>query len=209
MSVKHGLLTLLSESPHAGYELRNLFEQRTGGTWPLNISQIYSTLQRLERDGLVICEQADTSDAALWSITEEGSAEATTWWYTASTRTAPNREEASIKIALAITSPLIDTSQVIARQRTETLRGLRDYTRLKAQLGDLRTLDQENLAWAMLLDSYIFTLEAEMRWLEHVESKLRIFDLDKAPSQGGASPAISPVAAPAKSKESSKSGIQR
>src|SRR6266511_1516280 len=53
MSVKHGLLALLERGPMCGYQLRVAFEESTGGTWPLNIGQVYTTLSRLERDGLV------------------------------------------------------------------------------------------------------------------------------------------------------------
>jgi DNA-binding PadR family transcriptional regulator len=51
--VKHGLLALLERGPMHGYQLRVAFEESTGGTWPLNIGQVYTTLSRLEPDGLV------------------------------------------------------------------------------------------------------------------------------------------------------------
>jgi DNA-binding PadR family transcriptional regulator len=53
MSVRHALLALLSEGPKYGLQLREEFEARTGDVWPLNVGQVYTTLQRLERDGLV------------------------------------------------------------------------------------------------------------------------------------------------------------
>ena len=53
MSVRHALLALLSEGPKYGLQLRQEFESRTGEVWPLNVGQVYTTLQRLERDGLV------------------------------------------------------------------------------------------------------------------------------------------------------------
>ena len=53
MSVRHALLALLSEGPKYGLQLRQEFEARTGEVWPLNVGQVYTTLQRLERDGLV------------------------------------------------------------------------------------------------------------------------------------------------------------
>jgi len=51
MSVRHGLLTLLKRGPMYGYQLRVAFEESTGGTWPVNIGQVYTTLSCLERDG--------------------------------------------------------------------------------------------------------------------------------------------------------------
>ena len=53
MSVPHALLALLSEGPKYGLRLQKEFEARTGEVWPLNVGQVYTTLQRLERDGLV------------------------------------------------------------------------------------------------------------------------------------------------------------
>ena len=53
VSVRHALLALLSEGPKYGLQLREEFEARTGEVWPLNVGQVYTTLQRLERDGLV------------------------------------------------------------------------------------------------------------------------------------------------------------
>ena len=59
MSVRHGLLALLSEGPKYGLQLREEFEARTGEVWPVNVGQVYTTLQRLERDGLVEPVEAD------------------------------------------------------------------------------------------------------------------------------------------------------
>ena len=61
MSVRHALLALLSEGPKYGLQLREEFEARTGEVWPLNVGQVYTTLQRLERDGLVESEGAGTT----------------------------------------------------------------------------------------------------------------------------------------------------
>ncbi len=53
MSVRSGLMALLAEGEKYGAQLRSEFETRTGGTWPLNVGQVYTTLDRLVRDGLV------------------------------------------------------------------------------------------------------------------------------------------------------------
>src|SRR5207247_155974 len=53
MSLRYGVLGLLAEEPLHGYEVKNRFEALLGGTWEVNIGQVYTTLQRLERDGLV------------------------------------------------------------------------------------------------------------------------------------------------------------
>ena len=64
MSVRHALLALLSEGPKYGLQLREEFEARTGEVWPLNVGQVYTTLQRLERDGLVESDERRRGRAA-------------------------------------------------------------------------------------------------------------------------------------------------
>lgn len=208
MSVRHGLLTILTETPLPGYDVRREFEQRTGGTWPLNISQIYSTLQRLERDGLVTQSDSDQSDATIWTITQAGESEAHTWWYSAAPRNTPTRQEVTIKVALAVTSPHIDTAAVVSVQRTETLTALRDYTRLKSRLGPMSTLSRDDAAWSLLLDSYIFTLEAELRWLDHVESRIAMGLGAAHTATPQPSPHAADVASPPVSINASNGGTQ-
>lgn len=179
MSVKNGILSILSAGPAHGYLLRQEFEARTGGTWPINISQVYSTLQRLERDGLVSSDP--DSEPVNYAITAEGRQAVQDWWYSPTLRTAPERGEVAIKVALAVTTPGIDIEKVITAQRIETMRALRDFTLLKANLpldssapdpaGKDPHSTAQNNAWELVLDSYIFTLEAEARWLDHIETR--------------------------------------
>ena len=70
MSVRHALLALLSEGPKYGLQLRQEFEARTGEVWPLNVGQVYTTLQRLERDGLVTSDDGDDGPQKGYRITE-------------------------------------------------------------------------------------------------------------------------------------------
>lgn len=72
MSVRHSLLALLQERPRYGYQLRSEFQDRTGAAWPLNIGQVYTTLERLERDGLVRKEPGADGGQVVYSITDEG-----------------------------------------------------------------------------------------------------------------------------------------
>ncbi len=183
MSVRLGLLALLAEQPMHGYQLRQEFEARTGGTWPLNIGQVYTTVQRLVRDGLVEpvvqgpTGSADTDEAAdgareteQFTVTDAGRAEAGQWWTTPVLRGAPARDELAIKLALAVTVPGVDVVDVVRRQRTETMSALRDFTRLKGRTVEAH--GPQELAWSLVLDNLVFTTEAEMRWLDHVEARL-------------------------------------
>jgi len=165
MSVKHALLALLEQEPMYGYQLRAAFEERTAELWPLNIGQVYTTLSRLERDGLVESGDADDDGHQIYKLTDAGRAEVTDWFGSAVARTQPPRDELAIKIALAVTSPGLDIEVVLQRQRTATMAALQEYTRRKRATTDL--------AYGLVLDSLIFAAEAEIRWLDHCEARLR------------------------------------
>jgi DNA-binding PadR family transcriptional regulator len=164
MSIRHSLLALLARGPRYGYQLRTEFEAATGSTWPLNIGQVYSTLGRLERDGLVLRGGEDEEGRSVYSITERGLEEVRRWFATPLVRTERPRDELAVKLALALTSPGVDVRAVLHAQRAATLRTMRDLTRLKASA--------EGPAWRLVLDSMIFQAEAEIRWLDHCEATL-------------------------------------
>ena len=173
MSVRQGLLALLEQGPMYGYQLRAEFESRTGATWPLNVGQVYTTLSRLERDGLVEPAGSDGSGHAVYRITPAGRAEVHDWFSTPVSRTSPPRDELAIKLAMAVTVPGVDVRAVVQRQRTATIRALQDYTRLKSQAAAPGAeADAAELAWLLVLDSLVFAAEAEVRWLDHCESRL-------------------------------------
>jgi DNA-binding PadR family transcriptional regulator len=177
MTIRQGLLALLADGPRHGYQLRADFESRTGGTWPLNIGQVYTTLQRLERDGLVASngrntaadrgDRADRADRVVYELTDAGRQELADWWTTPVRPEARPRDELAIKLALAVMAPGVDVHRVVQAQRTDTLRALQEYTRLK-----VRADDRGDLAWLLVLDSLVFAAEAEVRWLDHCEARL-------------------------------------
>jgi DNA-binding PadR family transcriptional regulator len=170
MSVRNGLLALLAERPMGAYQLRQEFERRTGGTWPLNIGQAYTTLHRLVRDGLAEAapvQGAGADEVERFRLTTEGRAELSAWWANPVQRSNPARDELAIKLALAVTTAGVDVARVIQAQRTESLRSLRDYTRLKVDAAG-----PEDLAWTLVLDNLVFAAEAEVRWLDHVEARM-------------------------------------
>lgn len=170
MSVKHGLLALLERGSRYGYQLRAEFEQTTGGTWPLNIGQVYTTLSRLERDGLVRALPESDGGQRPYEITGDGRLELTLWFATPISQSDRPRDELAIKLALALTTPGVDVRTVVQTQRTATMRMLQEYTRLKS--GEPASGD---LAWRLVLDAMIFRAEAEVRWLDHCETSLARF----------------------------------
>lgn len=167
MSIKHGLLALLERRPMYGYQLRAAFEETTGGTWPLNIGQVYTTLSRLERDELVRELPAADAGQRSFEITDAGRTELTLWFSTPVSRTDRPRDELAIKLALALTTPGVDVRQVVQTQRGATMRTLQEYTRLKS-----RGAETGDMSWRLVLDAMLFQAEAEIRWLDHCEASL-------------------------------------
>lgn len=168
MSIPNSLLAMLAERPMYGAELKSEFERRTGGTWPLNVGQVYTTLSRLERDGLVVPSgEPDGEGRITYGLTTAGAAQALRWWSEPVAREGAPRSELAIKIALAVTAPGVDVASVLQVQRRATIAHLQDLTRLKR--GERADAD---VAWLLVLEHLIFTAEAEARWLDHVETSL-------------------------------------
>ncbi|MCF3964404.1 PadR family transcriptional regulator [Streptomyces fuscigenes] len=190
MSIRHGLLALLEEGPRYGSQLRSDFESRTGATWPLNVGQVYTTLNRLERDGMVVQESADEAGHPVYTITDRGREELASWFRTPVGRTNPPRDELAIKLAMAVGAPGVDIREVIQAQRHHTLQAMQDYTRLKAQALEPPPEAREEVAWLLVLEQLIFQTEAEARWLDNCEARLVRLSLlpaaDKAPGAPGA-----------------------
>ena len=169
MSVKHGLLALLERGPMYGYQLRVAFEESTGGTWPLNIGQVYTTLSRLERDELVRPLPKSEEGQRPYEITDAGRADLASWFATPVSRADRPRDELAIKLALALTVPGVDVQKVVQVQRTAALRSLRDLTKLKAGADPVA-----DAAWLLVLEAMIFQAEAEVRWLDHCETRISL-----------------------------------
>jgi DNA-binding PadR family transcriptional regulator len=170
MSIRHGLLALLERGPSHGYQLRAEFDAATGATWPLNVGQVYTTLDRLERDGLVAQDgPPDAEGRIAYRLTDAGHAEVRAWFTSPVSAKAAPRDELAIKLALAVTTPGVDVVAVVQTQRTATMASLQELTRLKVR-GDGG--DSGDLAWSLVLDSLVFRAEAEIRWLDHCEARV-------------------------------------
>jgi DNA-binding PadR family transcriptional regulator len=168
MSVRNGLLALLAEEPRHCYALKTHFEERTGQAWTVNIGQVYSTLERLERDGLVAPEGDGEGAAQAYRITEHGLRQLREWFDEPVMLDPPRRDELAIKLLLAVGAPHVDAMRLIQRQRGALVRVLQRYTRQKA------VLDEETeLPSVLLHDSLILTAEAQLRWLDLCEERLR------------------------------------
>ncbi len=167
MSIRLGMLALLAEGPRYGAELKASFERRTGGTWPVNVGQVYTTLDRLERDGLVSAGTADAEGRIRYSLTQTGLEAVSEWWVTPVDRQVTPRDELVIKLALAITSPGVDSAAVAQAQRAATMHRLQQLTRLKQSVDPAA-----DLAWLMVVEHQLFAAEAEIRWLDQLEASI-------------------------------------
>ena len=171
MSIKLSILALLGTEPMYGAQLRQEFEARTGGTWPLNVGQVYTTLGRLERDGLVEGNgEPDGEGRIAYRLTPQGRETVARWWTEPVPHDQTPRNELAIKLAIAVTVPGVDVSHIVQTQRVATMTHLRDLTLLK------REQHGDDLAWELVLESLVFADEAELRWLDHVEARLTPLD---------------------------------
>lgn len=169
MSVGMSLLAILDEAPTYGLRLKNEFEARTGGVWPLNVGQVYTTLGRLQRDGLVeVQNDEDAEGQKFYEITDKGRVLLGEWFEESSGGGTPSREELVLKLVMVARRANVDGLKVIQAERRQAVELLQGYTRLKR---DAPT--DADLGWLFLLDSLIFQTEARVRWLDACEVRLQ------------------------------------
>src|SRR5215471_14869180 len=162
MSVRHALLALLSEGPKYGLQLREEFEARTGEVWPLNVGQVYTTLQRLERDGLVESDgSADEGPQKGFRITGAGADELATWL------SSPPGDELVIKVLVAMRLPGTDVHEVIQAHRRYLVELMQQWTRIKE---DEASYD---VSLALVVDAELFRLDSVIRWLDSADGRLK------------------------------------
>jgi DNA-binding PadR family transcriptional regulator len=159
------LLAILDEGPGYGLQLKNRFEGRTGGVWPLNVGQVYTTLDRLQRDGLVAVRSDEDKGHKFYEITGQGRA-ILGKWFEEPAGGSPPREELVLKLVMVARSG-VDARRVIQAERRHAVELLQDYTRLKRDAPA-----DADLGWLFLLDSLIFQAEARVRWLDACEARL-------------------------------------
>jgi DNA-binding PadR family transcriptional regulator len=184
MSVRHALLALLAEGPKYGLQLREEFEARTGEVWPLNVGQVYTTLQRLERDGLVESDDAAQDDQQYdqrkaqqkteqktqqktFRITADGAAELAGWLRTPPDMAAPPRDELVMKVLVAMRVPGINVHDVIQVHRRYLVELMQQWTRIKEAEAE------SDLSLALIVDAELFRLDAVIRWLDAADGRIK------------------------------------
>jgi DNA-binding PadR family transcriptional regulator len=177
VSVRHALLALLSEGPKYGLRLQQEFEERTGEVWPLNVGQVYITLQRLERDGLV--ESRDEREAGpqkRYTITPAGGAELDGWLRTPAGDIPPPRDELVIKVLISLRVPGADVHDIVQVHRRHMIELMQRYWRLKAEAAE------DDIGLALVADAETFRLDGIVRWLDAADARLK---LHPAPDPAG------------------------
>jgi DNA-binding PadR family transcriptional regulator len=168
VSVPHALLALLSEGTKYGLRLQHEFEARTGEVWPLNVGQVYTTLQRLERDGLVETDDGEGERSQKrYRITSTGERELAAWLRTPHDLVPPPRDELVIKLLVALQVPGADIHEILQVHRRHVIEIMQRYTRVKAAAG------VEDVELALVADAELFRLEAIVRWLDAAEVRLK------------------------------------
>jgi DNA-binding PadR family transcriptional regulator len=168
VSVPHALLALLSEGPKYGLQLREEFEARTGEVWPLNVGQVYTTLQRLERDGLAESDgAADEGPQKMFQITAAGDTELAGWLRTPPDLASPPRDELVIKVLVALRMPGVDVPGVLQVHRAYLVQLMQQWTRIKEDAAD------DDLALLLAVDAELFRLDSVVRWLDTADSRIR------------------------------------
>lgn len=167
VSVRHALLALLSEGPKYGLQLRQEFVARTGEVWPLNVGQVYTTLQRLERDGLVESYGGDEGPQKGFRITGDGEAELASWLRTPPDLSSPPRDELVIKILVALQVPGAEVHEVVQAHRRYLVQLMQEWTRLKEYAAD------RDLAFGLAVDAELFRLDALVRWLDAADGRIK------------------------------------
>lgn len=190
MGVREGLLALLDDGPRYGYQLKTRFEGATGRVWPLNVGQVYTTLERLERDGRVSVTLLDPDEVEArsdqstrsagaaqksYALTDAGRAELGAWWHAVPVDEPPPRDELMLKVLLAIEHDPDTALDVVTRQRTALLALLQQHRRRSAgttAAGTAATTRQPTLAEQLVSDALVVRAEADLRWLDLCESRL-------------------------------------
>jgi DNA-binding PadR family transcriptional regulator len=178
VSVRHALLALLSEGSKYGLQLRQEFESGTGEVWPLNVGQVYLTLQRLERDGLIESDDAEgDGPQKVFRITASGDRELMQWLRTPPATVPPPRDELVIKVLMALRVPGVDVHDLLQVHRRHLVEMMQQYTHLKVESSE------HDVGLALVVDAQLFRLEGVVRWLDAAEARLAGF-----PSAGPETP---------------------
>ena len=174
MPVKHAILGIIKEGPRHGYELKSIFDERIGNFWNLNYGQIYTTLDRLEKEGFISGteeEQDSRPDKKVYDISIKGVQELERWLQEPATKPRPLRDELFIKLLFISRENPELALRLIERQTYIYMEQMRELTETKYRLTK-DGINRENMMTDLLTDAALFHAEADVRWLRHVEANI-------------------------------------
>lgn len=177
MPVKHAILGILKEAPRHGYELKSIFDERIGNFWNLNYGQIYTTLDRLDKEGLVSGteeEQNSRPDKKVYDISPKGVQELERWLQEPATKPRALRDELFIKLVFMSRENPELAFQLLERQTQIYMEQMRELTETKYRLTKAG-INRDNMMTDLLTDAALFHVEADVRWLSHVEAKIHAY----------------------------------
>jgi DNA-binding PadR family transcriptional regulator len=175
MSVKYAMLGILAEKDLHGYELKISFDEKVGEFWSLNYGQIYSTLDRLEKEDLVTYDrqaQDRRPDRKIYSITRKGRKELDEWLSTPVNRVRALRDEFFIKLVFMDKNNPAPVLELIEKQKALYLKQMNHLTHQKVALKK-KPKDPDALTTELLMDAGLFHAEADIKWLTLCESKIK------------------------------------
>jgi len=160
--VQEVLLALLAKEPSYGYQLRARLQLALGPlAEALNQGQVYVTLNRLQKAGLVTSErvgQTDRPDRKVYQLTTMGR-ERVMEWLADTSWPKPAPAEFHLKLVAAAAAGLADPVRLVDTQRHALLAGLAAAQRA--------ALAEPNGSLAgLLLEGVVLRLQADLRWLE-------------------------------------------
>lgn len=177
--MRHALLALLSEGPKYGMQLKEEYEGATGDAWPLNVGQVYTTLQRLKRDGLVESNDTGADERQRdYRITARGRNELEHWLATPPGAEPPPRDELTTKVLVALRVPGVDAHEVIQAHRRQVVELMQQWTRFKQEGTEL------DLPFALMVEAELSRLGAVVRWLDVADQHVRRAAKEPARAEG-------------------------
>ncbi len=175
MSVKYAMLGILAKKDLHGYELKSSFDEKVGEFWSLNYGQIYTTLDRLEKEDLVTHDrqtQDKRPDRKIYSITRKGRKELDEWLSTPVSRVRALRDEFFIKLAFMDKNDPAPVIELIEKQKALYLKQMNRLTHQKVELKK-KSKVPDALTTELLMDAGLFHAEADIKWLTLCESKIK------------------------------------
>jgi DNA-binding PadR family transcriptional regulator len=162
MSLKFGILGLLAEQPLHAYSVKARFEDLLGGSWEVNIGQVSTTLQRLERDGLIEPAESRGERGRLpYRLTDAGRKSLDAWLAEPESEPQQLREEIYLKLLLAARVANGDLPALLARQRRVYLQRLKDLAHLEQ---NARSAGRDDLV--LLYKGAVLHTEADLKWVD-------------------------------------------